>query len=120
MTARASTVRVVAATSPKNSARRAATGRPVRALAVTIERSRIPPPGVFSRAPGYSQGVGLKSNQDQLVASETAQALWYAAPGRAEIRPEALAAPGPREVHLPPLHAPPPPRTDRLIFSRPR
>ena len=34
--------------------------------------------------------MGLKSNQDQLVASETAQALWYVAPGRAEIRPEAL------------------------------
>src|ERR1700704_1594805 len=117
MTARASTVRVLTATSPKNSARRAATGRPGRALAVTIERSRIPPPGVFSGAPGYSQGVGLKSNQDQWGASETAQALWYVAPGRAEIRPEALAAPGPGEGRVRALHGALSRGTERLIFS---
>ena len=61
--------------------------------------------------------MGLKSNQDQLVASETAQALWYAAPGRAEIRPEALAAPGPGEVRVRALHGALSRGTERLIFS---
>ena len=52
-----------------------------------------------------------------MVASETAQALWYVAPGRAEIRPEALAAPGPGEVRVRALHGALSRGTERLIFS---
>jgi hypothetical protein len=62
--------------------------------------------------------VGLKSNRDQMVASqETAQALWYVAPGRAEIRPETLVAPGAGEVRVRALHGALSRGTERLIFS---
>jgi len=52
-----------------------------------------------------------------MASSETAQALWYVAPGRAEIRPEPLAAPGPGEVRVRALHGALSRGTERLIFS---
>jgi hypothetical protein len=62
--------------------------------------------------------VGFKSNQDQrAVAEETAQALWYVAAGRAEIRPEAVAAPAAGEVRLRALHGALSRGTERLVFS---
>jgi hypothetical protein len=62
--------------------------------------------------------VGFKSNQDhKTVAEETAQALWYVAAGRAEIRPEAVAAPAPGEVRLRALHGALSRGTERLVFS---
>ncbi len=62
--------------------------------------------------------MGFKSNRDQMVASEeTAQALWYVAPGRAEIRPETLVAPGAGEVRVRALHGALSRGTERLIFS---
>jgi hypothetical protein len=51
------------------------------------------------------------------VADETAQALWYVAPGRAEIRPERVAAPGADEVLVRALHGALSRGTERLVFS---
>jgi hypothetical protein len=51
------------------------------------------------------------------VAEETAQALWYVAAGRAEIRPEAVAAPAAGEVRLRALHGALSRGTERLVFS---
>jgi hypothetical protein len=60
--------------------------------------------------------VGFKSNQDQrAVAGETAQALWYVAVGRAEIRPEGVAAPADGEVRLRALHGALSRGTERLV-----
>lgn len=51
------------------------------------------------------------------MAEETAQALWYVAAGRAEIRPEAVAAPAAGEVRLRALHGALSRGTERLVFS---
>jgi len=55
------------------------------------------------------------------VSAETAQALWYVAPGRAEIRPEAVAAPAPGQmashVRVRALHGALSRGTERLVFS---
>ena len=51
------------------------------------------------------------------VADETAQALWYVAPGRAEIRRERVAAPGAGEVRVRALHGALSRGTERLVFS---
>jgi hypothetical protein len=51
------------------------------------------------------------------VAEETAQALWYVAPGRAEIRPEMLPAPTAGEVRVRALHGALSRGTERLVFS---
>lgn len=48
---------------------------------------------------------------------ETAAALWYVAPGRAEIRTEALAAPGPGEVLVRALHGAISRGTERLVLA---
>ena len=50
-------------------------------------------------------------------ASETAQALWYVAPGCAELRAEALPAPGPGEVRLRAVASAISRGTERLVFS---
>jgi hypothetical protein len=52
-----------------------------------------------------------------MVSQEKAQALWYVAPGRAEIRPEAVAAPADGEVRLHALHGALSRGTERLVFS---
>jgi hypothetical protein len=51
------------------------------------------------------------------VAGETAQALWYVAAGRAEIRPEAVAAPAAGEVRLRALHGALSRGTEQLVLS---
>ena len=51
------------------------------------------------------------------VADETAQALWYVAPGRAEIRRERVAPPGPGDVRVRALHGALSRGTERLVFS---
>src|SRR5215813_13151538 len=51
------------------------------------------------------------------VADETAQALWYVAPGKAEIRTEPAAAPGPGEVRVRALFGALSRGTERLVFS---
>jgi NADPH:quinone reductase-like Zn-dependent oxidoreductase len=60
------------------------------------------------------------SNRGYLVAgdaSETAQALWYVGPGKAEIRAEAVAAPGAGDVRVRALVSALSRGTERLIFS---
>jgi hypothetical protein len=60
----------------------------------------------------------LHRNRDLgTVADATAQALWYVAPGRAEIRPESVAAPAVGEVLVRALHGGLSRGTERLIFS---
>jgi hypothetical protein len=61
--------------------------------------------------------VGFKSNRDQTVPEATAQALWYVAPGRAEIRPEAVAAIAAGEVRVRALHGALSRGTERLVFA---
>jgi len=51
------------------------------------------------------------------VADETAQALWYVAPEKAEIRTEPAAAPGPGEVRVRALFGALSRGTERLVFS---
>ena len=51
------------------------------------------------------------------MADETAQALWYVAAGRAEIRPQAVAAPAAGEVRLRALHGALSRGTERLVLS---
>ncbi len=51
------------------------------------------------------------------VADMTAQALWYVAPSRAEIRPERVPAPAEGEVLVRALHGALSRGTERLIFS---
>jgi hypothetical protein len=51
------------------------------------------------------------------LSEETAQALWYVAPGRAEIRPEAVRMPAAGEVRLRALHGALSRGTERLVFS---
>jgi NADPH:quinone reductase-like Zn-dependent oxidoreductase len=46
-----------------------------------------------------------------------AEALWYVAPGKAEIRPEAIARPGPGEVRLRAVASALSRGTERLVFS---
>ncbi len=54
---------------------------------------------------------------DSSVADETAQALWYVAAGRAEIRPERVAPPAAGEVLVRSLHGALSRGTERLVFS---
>ena len=49
--------------------------------------------------------------------SETAQALWYVGPGKAEIRAESIAAPGAGEVRVRALFSALSRGTERLVFS---
>jgi len=51
------------------------------------------------------------------VSEETAQALWYVAPGKAEIRRERVAAPLAGEVRVRALHGALSRGTERLVFS---
>ena len=51
------------------------------------------------------------------MADETAQALWYVAAGRAEIRPQAVAAPASGEVLVRALHGALSRGTERLVLS---
>ena len=51
------------------------------------------------------------------MAEETAQALWYVAPGRAEIRRERVAAPAAGEVLVRAVHGALSRGTERLVFS---
>ena len=51
------------------------------------------------------------------MTEATAQALWYVAPGRAEIRPERVAAPAPGEVLVRALHGALSRGTERLVLS---
>jgi hypothetical protein len=51
------------------------------------------------------------------VATETAQALWYVAPGQAELRPEAVGEPRPGEVLVRAQHGALSRGTERLVFS---
>jgi alanine dehydrogenase/PNT-like protein len=52
-----------------------------------------------------------------MASSDQAQALWYVAPGKAEIRAETLAKPGPGEVRLAAVASALSRGTERLIFS---
>ena len=49
--------------------------------------------------------------------AEQAQALWYAGPGRAELRAETVPAPGPNEVRVRALFSALSRGTERLVFS---
>jgi threonine dehydrogenase-like Zn-dependent dehydrogenase len=74
----------------------------------------------FPGRTGYSGRPVLKSNRGYLVAgdaSEKAQALWYAGPGRAEIRVEPLAALGAGEVRVRAVVSALSRGTERLVFS---
>ena len=51
------------------------------------------------------------------MAEETAQALWYIAPGRAEIRRERVAAPAAGEVRVRAVHGALSRGTERLVFA---
>jgi Alanine dehydrogenase/PNT, C-terminal domain len=51
------------------------------------------------------------------VAGETAQALWYVAPGRSEIRPEPAAVPTDGQVQVRALYGAISRGTERLVFS---
>jgi hypothetical protein len=51
------------------------------------------------------------------VSEEIAQALWYVAPGRAEIRPETVSAPGKGEVRVRALHGGLSRGTERLVLA---
>jgi NADPH:quinone reductase-like Zn-dependent oxidoreductase len=51
------------------------------------------------------------------VPNRTAEALWYAGPGHAEIRPELIAEPGPGEVQVRALHSGVSRGTERLILA---
>jgi threonine dehydrogenase-like Zn-dependent dehydrogenase len=57
------------------------------------------------------RGVPLASKQSE------AQALWYVAPGRAEIRPEPVLAPGPDQVRVRALYGAISRGTERLVFA---
>jgi hypothetical protein len=60
----------------------------------------------------------LDRNPERMaVAEETAQALWYVAPGRAEIRRAPLTAPAAGEVRVRALHGALSRGTERLVFS---
>jgi threonine dehydrogenase-like Zn-dependent dehydrogenase len=66
--------------------------------------------------------VGDESNPDRhqdraAMADEIAQALWYVAPGRAEIRSERVPAPAEGEVLVRALHGALSRGTERLVFS---
>lgn len=49
--------------------------------------------------------------------AESAEALWYVAPGRAEIRPERIAAPAPGEVRVRALHSAISRGTERMVAA---
>jgi hypothetical protein len=51
------------------------------------------------------------------VATETAEALWYVAPGQAELRPETVGEPRPGEVLVRAQHGALSRGTERLVFS---
>jgi NADPH:quinone reductase-like Zn-dependent oxidoreductase len=51
------------------------------------------------------------------VPETAAQALWYAGPGRAEIRPEPVGEPGPGEVQVRALHSGVSRGTERLVLA---
>src|ERR1043165_8069120 len=51
------------------------------------------------------------------VPDLAAEALWYAAPGRAEIRPEPVGEPGPGEVQVRALHSGVSRGTERLVLA---
>jgi threonine dehydrogenase-like Zn-dependent dehydrogenase len=51
------------------------------------------------------------------VADETAQALWYVAPGRAEIRPERVSAPADGEILVRATHGALSRGSERLVFA---
>src|SRR5262249_12039565 len=75
----------------------------------------------FSTRGRYNQGQGFKSNSGCAVANgrsdESAEALWYVAPGRAELRREAVPAPGPGEGLVRALHGAISRGTERLVLS---
>lgn len=51
------------------------------------------------------------------MPERTAEALWYAGPGRAEIRPEPVTEPGPGEVQVRALHSGVSRGTERLVLA---
>src|SRR5262249_7530171 len=55
--------------------------------------------------------------QEIHLVNETAHALWYTAPGRAEIRSEPLAPRGPGEVRIDALFGGVSRGTERLVFT---
>jgi NADPH:quinone reductase-like Zn-dependent oxidoreductase len=65
---------------------------------------------------GYARQGDGKSKGSQ-VPDRSAEALWYAGPGRAEIRPESVAEPGPGEVQVRALHSGVSRGTERLVLA---
>src|SRR5262249_5652438 len=118
-TARPSAAAVIAATTPANTQRRRVIAGPPCSATATVSDARIPPPVCFSPTRDIARGRGSSpTNQDGMaVADETAQALWYVAPEKAEIRTEPAAAPGPGEVRVRALFGALSRGTERLVFS---
>ena len=65
------------------------------------------------------QSPRLKSAR-HVLGRRDGEALWYSAPGRAEIRAEPLAAPGPGEVRVRALFSAISRGTERLVLAGPR
>lgn len=72
---------------------------------------------MFPCAYRYSGARLTKSIAGLRVSDRPIQALWYAGAGRAELRPESVAAPGPAEVRVRALFGAISRGTERLVFE---
>jgi threonine dehydrogenase-like Zn-dependent dehydrogenase len=77
------------------------------------------PPSLLSRL-GYTRRAITKSKRIKKVSDRTrnsAEALWYVGPGRAEIRHEPVGEPGPGEVQIRALYGAISRGTERLVLA---
>jgi len=72
---------------------------------------------VFRCAYRYSGARLTKSIAGLRVSDRSIQALWYVSAGRAELRPESIAAPGPAQVRVRALFGAISRGTERLVFD---
>jgi NADPH:quinone reductase-like Zn-dependent oxidoreductase len=72
---------------------------------------------VFRCAYRYSGARLTKSIAGLRVSDQSIQALWYVGAGRAELRPESVAAPGPAQVRVRALFGAISRGTERLVFD---
>src|SRR5262249_24651241 len=119
----ASTPTMVAMTSVANSTRRPVIERPVPAgvRSTAIPRSVTAGPALpFRPAGGITNGRASSLWNARVVNDRSgadAEALWYVAPGRAELRREHVPAPGPGEVTVRALHGAISRGTERLVLT---